>query len=213
MKNYIKGMVIIGMAFGLSAIGEEAVREDSKDFSVRISLGSAPGVDEVEFDGGDTVALSDEGGGRLEVLAVKRFWGKNESKVGGTFGGGLFFGGNSGKDNVGDTVDLSVFGVMIQGGVAVKAGDRVVLEFGPYLGVGIAENEVTGFSSGTGAYGLFGVKGGVFVLLGERFELGLELGYEGFAQSQEFDDGFGGTIDSTWSGGGVRGALVAVIKF
>jgi hypothetical protein len=49
--------------------------------------------------------------------------------------------------------------------------------------------------------------------LGKSFEIGLELAYEGFTQEQGVEDGFGETIDTTFSGSGVRGALVATIKF
>jgi len=213
MKHYIKGIVVVAMACGMSAVGEEVQDKASKDFSIRVSIGSAPGVDEFEVDGFGTESVSDEGGGRLEILAVKRFWGKNNPNIGGTFGGGIFFSGHSGKDDVGDEVDLSVFGGMIQGGLVVKASESVTLEFGPYLGIGSGKTEVTGFTSGRGAHAFFGVKGGVFVILGDSVELGLELGYEGFAQEQEFDDGFGGTVDVTFSGSGVRGALVAAVKF
>jgi hypothetical protein len=39
------------------------------------------------------------------------------------------------------------------------------------------------------------------------------LGYEGFSQEQEFEDGFGGTLDVTFSGGGPRLAAVLAFKF
>lgn len=213
MKNYIKGIVVFAMACGMSAIGEETTTEKvSKDFSVRVSLGSAPGVEEWEAILG-TEAVDEDGGGRLEILAVKRWWWENNPNIGGTFGGGIFFSGHRGKEPGGtDTIDLSAFGGMIQGGFAMKVGDIVVLELTPYGGIGGAKNETTGFTAGNGPYYFLGIKGGVFVALGNSFELGLELGYESFDQDQELKIG-GTTYDTTVSGSGVRGALVASILF
>jgi|SRR6478736_2512881 len=221
MQRYIKGIVVVvAMACGMSAIGAEGdaaigaagEAKVSKDFSLRIAGGSVPGIDEADVDGFGTVSLDDKTGGRLEILAVKRFFGKSDSTVGGVFGGGIFFSGQSGEAG-GDEVKLSAFGGMIQGGVAIKLGHNWVVEFGPYLGLGVAETELTGFEDGTGPYGFLGVKAGVFVGLGDRVELGLELGYEGFSQEQEFDDGFGGTVDVTFSGSGPRLAAVLAFKF
>ncbi len=95
----------------------------------------------------------------------------------------------------------------------MKAGEKVVFEVAPYLGLGVASNETTGYTSGTGSYGLFGVKGSAFVLLGDNVELGLELGYEGFSHDQEFDLGGGFTETVTFSGSGPRVAAVLAIKF
>jgi hypothetical protein len=220
MQRYIKGIVVVvAMACGMSAIGAEgdavigaeADAKASKDFSIRIAGGSVPGIDEADIDGFGTVSLDDETGGRLEVLAVKRFFGKNDSAIGGMFGGGIFFSGQSGEAG-GSEVTLSAFGGMIQGGMAIKLGQNWVVEFGPYLGLGVAETELTGFDDGTGPYAFLGVKAGVFVGLGDSVELGLELGYEGFSQEQEFE-GFGGNVDVTFSGSGPRLAAVLAFKF
>jgi hypothetical protein len=101
---------------------------------------------------------------------------------------------------------------MMQGGLAVRAGQRVVFELGPYLGLGVANNEITGFDDGTGPYVLLGLKGGVFVLLGNSVELGLEVGAEGISTEQEITDGFD-TEDVTFSGSGVHVAAVLAIPF
>lgn len=216
MKKFI-GVAVVAMACSMTVMGEEAAEEfvekSEKDFSVRISLGSAPGVEEWNASSLGTESVDADGGVRVEILAVKRWWGENNPNIGGTFGGGVFFAGNSGKEPGGtDTIELSAFGGIIQGGFAVKAGDIVVLELTPYGGLGGAENETTGFTSGNGPYYFLGIKGGVFIALGDSFELGLELGYESFDQDQELSIG-GATYDTTISGSGVRGALVASILF
>ena len=210
MKNYITGFIALMMVCGLSVSGEEAVEKTSKDFSIRVSLGSAPGID--SYGDFSQTSVSDDGGGRVELLAVKRFWGKSNPNIGGTLGGGIFYAGHSGSGS-GFQSDLSAFGGMLQGGLAMKAGEKVVFEVGPYLGIGVAENKISSLNSGEGPYGFLGVKGGVFVLLGSRFELGLELGYEGFVQDQEFDNRFGRSFHATFSGHGPRAALVAAVKF
>ncbi len=212
MKSYIKGIVVLAMVCGMSAIGEEAQEKESKDFSIRVSLGSASGVDEVESNIINSGALEDEGGGQLEVLAVKRFWSKNNPNVGGLFGGGIFLGGNSGKYGNGDEVELSAFGGMIEGGFIAKAGEFVVFELAPYVGLGGATVNISGFSEGSAPYILYGIKGGVFFLLGEFVELGVEAGIGGFSSEIEVEI-FGNTGEATYSGDGFRGALVLVIKF
>ncbi len=57
------------------------------------------------------------------------------------------------------------------------------------------------------------LKGGVFVLLGSTVELGLELGYSGFASSAEYELLTVGNIDATFTGGGAQAGLVLAIKF
>ena len=209
---------IIAASFAASICVAEDVRViQPTDFSIRVAYGSTPGIEEVKFNkGGGTKSLDADFGGRSELLAVIRFWGNNESNIGGMFGAGLFFAGHSGKDVGGVEVDVLAFGSLFQGGLAVQAGENVVLEFGPYLGLGIANSEARGYTyrDGSGPYTLFGIKGGAFVLLGENIELGLEVGYEGFSTKHESkDDIFSSTDVITFSGGGPRVAGVLVVKF
>ncbi len=208
-RNIITTAIAVSLVAGV-CVAEETEVKESKDFSLRVSLGNAPGIDEVK-DSTETNSVNDDGGARVEVLAVKRWWSQNNPNIGGSFGGGIFFGNHALSDS-GMEVDLTTFGGMIQGGFIAKAGENFVFEVGPYLGIGIANNETTGYSDGTGSYGLFGVKAGAFVLLGDNIELGLELGYEGFAHEQEYKDG-SGTEDVTFRGNGPRIAAVLAVKF
>ncbi|MDZ8118073.1 hypothetical protein [Pontiella agarivorans] len=213
----LKRLLILGITVAVSgsvlAADEinEANKTKDKANSIRISLGSAPGIDEVE-DSTGTYSVDDDGGARVEILYVHRFWSKNNPAIGGMLGGGIFIGSHALSDGAAD-VDLTTFGLLLQGGLAAKVGEQVVIEAGPYLGLGIAENETTGYDDGTGGYGLFGLKAGVFVLLGENVELGLEVGYEGFSHEQEYDGGWIGTDDVTFSGSGAHVAGVLAIKF
>lgn len=206
--------VLASLAAGICAAEEPQV-DPTTDFSIRVSLGNAPGIDEYEYTEVGTVGADDDGGARLEILAVKRWWGKNNSRIGPTFGGGIFFGSHSGTGIAGDlVVDISTFGAMVQGGIAGKVGNNFIVEVSPFLGIGVANNETDSFSDATGSYGLYGIKGTAFILLGDHVELGLEVGYEGFAHEKSY----GGTspdetVDVTYKGNGVRAAGVLAVKF
>lgn len=189
----------------------ETVSNKVKANSIRITVGSAPGIDKVE-DSGGSGTVSDDGGARVEIVYVHRFWSKNNPNIGGSLGGGIFMGSHA-LSNSGVEVELSTFGIMGQGGFIARAGDMVVLEVGPYLGVGSANNETTGYAEGSGTYGLFGVKGAAFIQLGENVELGLELGAEGFSHEQEYEGGWIGNETVTFSGSGVHAAAVLSVKF
>ncbi len=185
-------------------------KKDSKDFSIRVAIGNAPGIDEGEILWSE-FPIEDDTGSQIEVLAVQRFWSRNSPSIGGVLGGGVFFSNNSGTDaGSTDTFDLTAFGIMGQGGVAGKLGQHVVLELVPFVGVGGASVEITGFTDGSAPYFLYGVKGGVFILLGESIELGLEVAYQEFSSEVELKPS---TADLTLSGSGVRGAVVLAIKF
>ena len=190
----------------------DTTTKDQKDFSIRIALGSAPGIDEGEILG-SSGPLNDEGGAQVEVLLNKRFWSKNNPNIGGVLGGGIFSAANSGQDGSGgDTFDLTAFGLIAQGGIVAKLGNYIVIEAMPYLGAGGASVEITGFSDGSAPYFMYGVKGGIFAQLGNSVELGIEAGYHGFSSEVELDFG-GSTADLTLSGSGPRVAAVLAIKF
>lgn len=197
--------LLIAASFGsiLEAQGK------SNDVSVRFSLGIAPGIDEAE-DSTGTYGVNDDGGARLEILAIKRFWDVNNSAIGWSIGGGFFF-GNHALSEPGFEVDITTFGTMIQGGLVVDAGRGLTFELGPYLGAGTADNETTGFSDGNGPYFLYGIKGSAIMLLNETIEFGVDLGYEGFTQEQEYDLGL--TEDVTYSGSGAHVALIVGMAF
>lgn len=205
MKLNIHEVVAVVLIFAISSFGADKMK--SNELELRMSLGNAPGVEELDLDGAGTSSLDDDGGGELDFLVVNRFWASEDAPVCGVLGGGIFFAGHSGT--VGSNkVDLSAFGLMAQGGLAARAADFVVFEFGPYLGIGVAEQEITGFSDGRGAYVMYGLKGGAFFSLGSNIELGLEVGYGGFANNVEFDVGGGLTQDGTFTGDGAKAAVV-----
>jgi hypothetical protein len=193
-------------------------KSESKDrSSMRVTVGNAPGADEFERSGA-TGPLDEGGGFRAEVVYVKRYLEKGNPDIGGSFGGGLFVAQHSGTDVMGDTFDATAYGGLIQGGFVAKAGNHVVWEVGLYLGLGLADVDISDVtSSGTtvadsGTYAMGGLKAGVFYLWGEQVEVGLELGYESFATTVELTNGF--MIDEiTVKGAGPRVAAVVAYKF
>ena len=210
MKSYIKEVVAIVLFCGMSVMGEESQDQLTSDFAVRTALRITPGVSDLSYYSG---AISGEtkadDGGRLEVLAVKRYWSGKESQAGGTLGGGLFVGRQDGReDGTHNKIEISSFGAMIQGGLALRGGDHFIFELTPYVGVGGAQNRIKGFSIENGPYYFYGIKGGFFFELSQSIELGLELGYEGFKQEVEYENM---TIKST--GSGFSGGLVLAVKF
>ena len=185
---------------------------------IRVAIRNAPGVDEFEEDFGSgsvtTRSLEEEQGIQVDVMYVRRHMGEDGKKtIGPMWGAGVFLvNGTSGKASNGDKFELSAFGVIGEGGVAAQLGDKVVLELLPFLGVGSATQDITGFESGNGAYFLYGIKGGIFFKVTRSIELGLEAGYSGFTSTGEIDYP-GNTSDIKFTGGGFQGGLVGVYKF
>ncbi len=127
---------------------------------MRVTIGSAPGIDDFDVDGAGDLPIDDENGAQVELLLVQRFWSKTHPAIGGVLGGGIFFAKNEGTETGGtDEAELTAFGLIGQGGVAFKLGEHVVIEAVPYFGFGGASVDITGFSDGGGAYFSYGVKG------------------------------------------------------
>lgn len=214
--KYVKGMLIFAVAMGVTAgsWAEEATAKSDNDHGIRISLGVAPGINEGEIMGSNFV-IEDDTGGQIEVLYQRRHWTKDNPNFAGIWGAGLFYANASGTDTIAPVYDydLTAFGIMGQGGVAWKIGDIVVIEAQPYLGLGVANAQITGFTDGGATYVMYGIKGGVFVELGKSFELGAEVGYQGISSTVELDFGGGDTEDLELTGDGLHAALVLAIKF
>jgi len=187
MKSYIKGVVVMALFCGVSAMGEEIQDPLTSDFAIRTALRLTPGVEEISsYSSHDSSDAKSDDGGRFEVLAVKRYWSTKESHAGGTLGGGLFIGRQDGCVKGDDAkIEISSFGAMIQGGLALRGGDHFIFELTPYVGLGGAQNRVKGEFIENGPYWLYGIKAGFFFELSSTIELGLEVGYEGFKQEVE----------------------------
>ena len=220
----IKGLIIFSAILGLAAAGwaEGEVQGTAGKQGIRIAIRNAPGLDEVELSLGgasETVDLDSQDGVQVDVMYAKRFMGEDGNRtVGPMIAGGVFFSNSSGTF-AGDTdeIELTAFGAIVEGGVAVQLGRVVVLEVAPFLGLGVANQsysiEGESISDGSGPYFLYGVKGGIFFQIGSNIELGLEAGYSGFTCDGEIEEFGGPTMDLTFTGGGFQGAGVLVVKF
>lgn len=214
MKNYIKEIIVLATVLGVAGtvFAEEVAGETvEKDHGIRVSLGYASGINEVGIDG-LSAPVDDDNGGVLEVLYQRRHWSDVEDTFCGTWGAGFFFAGHSGSEStVSAEFDMSAFGIMGQGGVAFKAGDIVVFEVQPYLGVGAANLEASmgGMTDDeSGAYAVFGIKAGAFFKVSKSIELGIEAGYQSHAGVADVDG-----IEIDYTGDGLRANGVIAIKF
>lgn len=218
MNSYIKCIALLITFGAFTSFAEEptasteADGKKSNNNSIRVRISSAPGIDTIE-DSTGSYDLDGDGGSRIDVMYAGRFWGKNDSKVGGVIAGGVFLGSHSGSLLGVEVTDLTTFGGIFEGGVAFKAGESVVFEITPYIGLGVADNETIGYTSGNGPIVIYGINGSIFVLLSDNIELGLQAGVGGFSHDQDFDNGFGGTETVTFSGSGGTIGGVLVVKF
>lgn len=180
--------------------GQSAHAQTEKGF--RLSLGSVPGVDEVEFDGfgpAFTYELDDEAGGNFNPAFVIRTGVEKLVGFVGVFG--LFGRTHSGEDIFGDNYELNVFGVSAAPGLAINVSERVHIELKGEFGFGAANQSVTGATDGSGPYYSLGASAGAYVNIGETFVLGGEIGYMEFSSLGEIDTGFG-TVDLDFTGSG-----------
>lgn len=213
-RNIITTVIAVSMVSGF-CFSEDIEEIESKDESLRISIGNTPGTDEVKAFGG-SFKVPDEGGVSVQILSMKRFWSKNIPAIGGVFGGGIFLSTHSSSDAEG-SIGTTAFGGMLEGGLAVRAGDKFIFELLPFIGLGIGFNDMNipalGIDdNGSGRYIMYGIKTGAYFSVSDAIEIGLEAGLYAFEQDQEVN--FGGVVeDFTFRGSGVSVSLVCAIKF
>ena len=83
---------------------------------------------------------------------------------------------SSGKAASGSEYELAAFGAIGEGGLAVQLGEVVVLEALPFIGLGGATQDITGYTSGGGGYFLYGFKGGIFFQIKHKIK-GVAFGH------------------------------------
>ncbi len=201
MKQKIT-MVVMMTALILFA-GQSAYADTEK--GLRLSLGSAPGMDKVEFDGPGgvvSVDLDADSGINFNPAFVIRTGIEKPVGFVGVFG--LMVRTHSGTDVVGDKVELTVWGVSAAPGLAVKLSDKAHLELKVELGLGAANQSITGATDGSGPYVSLGASAGAYFKLGKTFVLGADLGYSQFTSTGELDVA-GTIIDTEFTGSGPTG--------
>ena len=206
--------VILVAIFSLSVSSYSAAEtqkpvQKEKDHGIRISLGMAPGINELISDSSD-FTLDDDSGLAFEILYQRRHWSDVEDSFCWTWGAGFLYADHPGSSGVID-FDLTGYGALVQGGIAIKAGKIIVFEFQPYGAIGAANLESSA-SSGkrdeSGLYYMVGLKAGGFIQVTERIELGVEVGYQTQAGDAEIDG-----VDGSLVGEGPRVNGVVAIKF
>lgn len=214
-------VIIIAAILGIATAGwtqeDTSMKRVTPKHGIRVGIRNAPGVDEFERDlaggGTSTTSADPDDGIQVDVMYVRRHMGKDGTDtVGPMWGAGVFLNSSSGKAASGTEYELTAFGAIGEGGIAVQLGKVVVLEALPFIGLGGASQDITGFTSGGGGYFLYGLKGGMFFKIKHNMELGIEAGYSGFVSNGEIET-LGSTYDFYLSGGGFQGGGVFVIMF
>ena len=93
----LKYMIVLAALLGTTVSGfavdapVAATASNDKDMGIRVSLGVAPGISELELSGiSGTGTIEDDTGGQLEVLFQRRHWSKNNPNLAGIWGAGVF---------------------------------------------------------------------------------------------------------------------------
>lgn len=172
------------------------------EMGLRISLGVTPGVDKFEVtgpSGNGTADMDAESGVNLNPAFVIRT--TPDKRVGFVGVIGPFVRSHDSTHSTGNTVELAAFGVSLQPGLAVKLSDKAHLEIKGELGLGAANQSITGYTDGSGPYVSVGVSAGAYFKLGKTFVLGGDIGYSSFTSTGELD--VSGVInDSEFTGSG-----------
>jgi len=197
----ILALTLLLLPLVLSGLGASA-HADTRA-GIRLAAGMVPGLDEVKVDvpgGSFTVDLDDQQCVNFNPVIVLRS--RTEQPLGFVGAFGLFARNHIGKDDLGEEVQLSAFGISIAPGLSANLSERSHLEFKVQLDVGGAEQSITGFSDGGGPYAALGLTAGGYTLLNDVIELGAELGFMSFSSTGEIDF-FGTNQDVTFSGNGL----------
>jgi hypothetical protein len=183
-----RGLELTEERLGIQRTEGNENRQKTKEWFLRLSAGSAPGIDESFPD--DTGAYEKDDGTldlQFEAMVVKRFGVADGTRHGGLFGAGLFLAHHTYEDEMGAGYSNTGYGFLIQAGFVTRIGDHLYLELIPYIGLG-------GAAYGLDGYGQVGIKMGAYLPVGKH-ELGLEVGYADFGTTTE-------------SGRGLRAAVV-----
>jgi len=201
MKTIIVVTILSVVAFSSSAWA-------ATEQGFRFNVGMVPGINELEVDGYGTTDLDDEACVNFNPVFVLR---TNTDKTLGFVGAlGLFVRNHIGDMTGSDKAELTAYGISVSPGLAVNLSEKVHLEFKAEIGLGGAEQSISGFSDGSGPYASLGVTAGSYVNVTDVIVLGVDLGYMGFASDGEIEIA-GNTYDTTFSGDGV--SLNASIGF
>jgi len=196
---------------GIVGYGSKAQARD--EVSLRLALGSGPGINEVEYDNFLTIPLDEDRGGQFSISFANRM--NADQPIGMVFAGSLFFREHKGTDLtvfVGQNYRLNAYGIGISPGFFINLSEYAHLEFKVEAGIGGAHQEITGFSDGSGPYFSFGGNIGLYSHVADRILLGVEGGFQRFRCFGVIDDPLG-DIDVDLKGDGEMGMLILGVMF
>jgi hypothetical protein len=211
--------VILGICFVGAA--HAAVAETNID--VRVKLGSAAGVDSVEFSDiiGPSADASQKNSGNFQVEAA--FSPRHSSPV--SFVGTVGFFGRDHKGHIGDLfypptdVEYSASGLCGSAGVSIKANEKVHFEGRFELAVGEGKPKLTSpvaiwhpVKEGVYSAGAL-ILGGYFTISNPGLQLGLELGVQTFEGDFQIWNSGGFWSDGNVTGTGGTANLVVGYRF
>jgi len=208
--------ICFGVLLLVGIIGFGSTAQARDEVSLRLALGTGPGINEVEIDdplavGTFTIPLDEDRGGQFSISFANRM--NADQPIGMVFAGNLFFREHKGTDVIfGDEYKLNAYGIGISPGFFVNLSEYAHLEFKLEAGIGGAHQEITGFSDGSGPYFSFGGNIGLYSHLADRILLGVEGGFQRFRSFGTIEAPIA-DIDVDFKGDGETGMLVLGVLF
>jgi len=189
--------------------------------SLRLSVGSAPGVDEVEFRGPSlgpgTMSVDADRGSNVVISGAYRI--NADQVVGPVLVGGLFFRKHDGTDILGTDYRMNAWGLEFSPGFFVNLSEYLHLEFKLAGGLGLASQKNTAslYKESDHGYLSWGANIGLYGHFADRFILGAEGGFLSFRSLSEQDDSWDFSFtpdeDIRYSGSGPTASVVLGVVF
>jgi hypothetical protein len=206
----------LSIVLGIGLVAASHVVFAETDVDVRMKLGSAAGVDTIEFSDTGTFDASRESSGNFQIEVAFA----PQSSSGANFVGtvGVFGRDHEGSDPFSsDEVKYSAAGLSGSAGISVKANQNLHFEGRLELALGSGEPTFTPSLGPTkeGSYVATSlIFGGYFTISKPGLQLGLELGAQSFVGNfQLWDDFVGAWVDGKVKGSGGMANLVIGYRF
>lgn len=214
MKRFVL-LIALALVLTFPCVSSADVNAD-----LRVKLGSAAGMQDIEIDDIST-DLDENGGGNVQLeVALSPAW---HSPVGFVMGIGIFHRKHSGKDTdptSPTTVDYEVTGISIAPGVRIRTSDRFQFEGRLEIGYG-PEGEATFSTPGfawndtkEGSYASATLIAGWYYLFAKPgMQLGFELGLQSFVGEFQIWNSAGYWADGNVSGTTGTANVVLGLRF
>jgi hypothetical protein len=205
----------LAVFFGICFVAAAQVAVAQTDVDVRVKLGSAAGVDTIEFSDTGTfdVSQSDSSNFQVEVAFTPQ-----QGPVNFVGTAGIFGRDHEGNDPFSVThITYSAAGLSGSAGISIAADNHLHFEGRLELALGSGEPTFSPFSGPTrkGSYAATAlIFGGYYTISRPGLQIGLELGAQSFVGNfQIFDSTFGTWVDGKVKGSGGTANLVIGYRF